>query len=274
MLIDDFSYASPDDPLPRKLGIRCVELMTGQPYLRRLYRDFQRAGLPRSQFFDEAVDRLDLRVNWYGSPLDEIPADGQLIFVANHPYGVLDGIIICLLVERTRGDFKILINSVLCHAPELDDYVLPVNFEPTSQALQTNLASRKTAREHLSAGGSLIVFPAGGVSTTPKIFSREAFDEDWASLVGQLIRRTKARVVPLFFEGQNSMPFQLASHVSYALRVALIFREVRRRVGSSLDMAVGEPLDFPDLEPHMPPANLARMLQRHTHELAGVLEKV
>ena len=274
MLIDDFSYASPDDPLPRKLGIRCVELLTGKPYLKRLYRDFHRAGLPRSQFFDEAVDRLDLRVNWHGSPLDKIPADGPLIFVANHPYGVLDGIIICQLAARTRGDFKILINSVLCRAPELDDYVLPVNFEPTSQALQTNLASRKTAREHLSAGGSLIVFPAGGVSTTPKIFSREAFDEDWAPLVGQLIRRTKARVVPVFFEGQNSMPFQLASHVSYALRVALIFREVRRRVGSSLDVVVGEPLDFPDLEPHMPPANLARMLQWHTHELAGVLEKV
>ena len=274
MLIDEFSYASPDDPLPRKLGIRCVELLTGQPYLKRLYRDFQRTGLPHSQFFDEAVDRLDLRVNWHGFPLDEIPADGPLIFVANHPYGVLDGIVICLLAARTRGDFKILINSVLCRAPELDDYVLPVDFEPTPQALQTNLASRKTAREHLSAGGSLIVFPAGGVSTTRKIFSREAFDEDWAPLVGQLIRRTKASVVPVFFEGQNSMPFQLASHVSYALRVALIFREVRRRVGSSLDVVVGDPLDFPDLEPHMPPANLARMLQQHTHELAGVLEKV
>lgn len=273
MLIDEFSYASPNDPLPRKLGIRCVELLTGQPYLKRLYRDYQHAGLPHDRFFDEAVDRLELNINWHGAPIEKIPARGPLIFVANHPYGVLDGIVICLLAARARGDFKILINSVLCRAPELEDYVLPVDFEPTQEALQTNLASRKTAREHLSAGGSLIVFPAGAVSTTPKILAREAFDEDWAPLVGQLIRRTEASVVPVFFGGQNSLPFQLASHVSYALRVALIFREVRRRIGSSLDVVVGETLDFADLEQYLPPANLARMLQAHTHALAEVLDK-
>ena len=273
MLIDEFSYASPNDPLPRKLGIRCVELLTGQPYLKQLYRDYQRDALPHNRFFDEAVDRLNLRVNWHGCPLEKIPAKGPLIFVANHPYGVLDGIVICLLASRTRGDFKILINALLCRAPELDNYVLPVDFELTPQALQTNLASRKAAREHLNAGGSLIVFPAGGIASTPKIFSRDAFDEDWAPLVGQLIRRTEASVVPVFFEGQNSLPYQVASHVSNALRIALIFHEVRRRVGSSLDVVIGEPLDFLALEPHMPPANLARMLQWHTHNLAGVLEK-
>ena len=125
----------------------------------------------------------------------------------------------------------------------------------------------------MNAGGSLIVFPAGGISSTPKIFSRDAFDEDWAPLVGQLIRRTEAGVVPVFFEGQDSLPYQLASHVSNSLRIALIFHEVRRRVGSSLDVVIGEPLDFSALEPHMPPANLARVLQRHTHDLAGVLAK-
>ena len=69
-------------------------------------------------------------------------------FCCQSPYGVLDGIVICLLAARTRGDFKILINALLCRAPELDSYVLPVDFELTPQALQTNLTSRKAAREH------------------------------------------------------------------------------------------------------------------------------
>ena len=110
MLIDEFSYASPNDTLPRKLGIRCVELLTGQPYLKRLYRDYQREALPHNRFFDESVDRLKLRVN--GTvPAGKNSTKGPLIFVANHPYGVLDGIVICLLAARTRGDFKILINA-------------------------------------------------------------------------------------------------------------------------------------------------------------------
>ena len=140
--------------MPRKLGIRCVELLTGQPYLKRLYRDYQREALPHNRFFDEAVDRLKLRVNWHG--LWKKFPQGPLIFVANRPYGVLDGIVICLLAAHA-GDFKILINALLYRAPG-DNYALPVDFELTPQALQTNLASPK-AHEHLNAGGSLKFFP-------------------------------------------------------------------------------------------------------------------
>ena len=76
MLIDEFSYASPNDP-PRKLGIRCVELLTGQPYLKRLYREYQREALPHDRFFDEAVARLNLSVNWHGFPLEKFPQKGR-----------------------------------------------------------------------------------------------------------------------------------------------------------------------------------------------------
>ena len=121
----------------------------------------------------------------------KIPAKGPLIFVANHPYGVLDGIVICLLASRTALT-KILINALLCRAPELDNYVLPVDFELTPQALQTNLASANCARA-FERGWVADSFPAGGIASL-KIFSRDAFDEDWAPLVEQTIRRTEASV--------------------------------------------------------------------------------
>jgi hypothetical protein len=49
--------------------------------------------------------------------------------------------------------------------------------------------------------------------------------------------------------------------------VALIFREVCRRIGTPLDMVVGEPLDFAQMEAHLPPKTLAAFLQTHTHDL-------
>ncbi len=271
MLIEEFSYADPNDPLYRKIGIRLVEMLTGQPLLKKLYESYQALGLPHHVFFEEAIKLLEVDIRWHGNGRESIPSSGPLILVANHPYGVLDGLAICLLAIQSRGDFKILINSLLCRAPELQSFVLPVDFSGSAEATKNNLASRQAARTHLESGGTLIVFPAGGISTTPTIFSREAKDDDWAPLVGQLVRRTRAAVVPVFFAGQNSYLFQIASHLNYSLRIALIFHEVKRRIGSHLDAVIGDSLSYDELEPHLPPANLARKLQAETHVLAKEL---
>ena len=267
-LIDEFSYASETHSLGRILAIRAVESMSGQPFLKKLYLDYQSENLPPDSFWDEVIARLDLDVHIHAGSPAHVPETGPLVVVANHPYGVLDGIAICWLVAQRRKDFKILINSVLCRAREMTDHVLPIDFEPTPQALETNLQSRKLARAHLEAGGVVIVFPSGGIATTPTLLSREAREEPWAPLVGQLVRRTKAAVLPVFFAGQNSLLFQWASHISYAMRIALIFHEVRRRIGTRLDMVIGEVMDFEALQPHLPPKNLARHLQYHVYQLA------
>ena len=267
MLIDEFSYASEAHSLPRQLAIRAVELISGQPYLKRLYRAYQAENLPHTHFWQEVIRRLDLTVELSGADIADMPKSGPLVVVANHPYGVLDGIVICWLVSQIRPDFKILINSVLCRAPEMAAHVLPVDFDETPEALQTNLTSRKQAKEHLDAGGALIVFPSGAISTTPRFFARQAEEIAWAPLVGQLLRKTKAQVMPIYFEGQNSLLFQMASHVSYAMRAALIFHEVRRRVGSRFRGVIGAPLPYTALEPHLPPKNLAAHLQAHVAAL-------
>lgn len=268
VLLDEFSYASEGNSLARNLAIRAVEIVTGQPQLKRLYTDYRAEKLPHEAFWQEVIDRLGLDIRMHGAGLDEIPETGPLVVVANHPYGVLDGIAICWLVAQVRKDFKILINNVLCRAPEMAAHTLPVDFDPTPEALQTNLTSRKKARAHLDAGGVVIVFPAGAISTTPRLLARRAEEVDWAPLVGQLVRKTGADVLPVYFAGQNSLLFQVASHMSYAMRVALIFREVRRRMGTPLDLAIGKLMPHETLLAHLPPRNLARHLQAHVAGLS------
>jgi putative hemolysin len=57
---------------------------------------------------------------------------------------------------------------------------------------------------------------------------------------------SKATVVPIFFEGQNSRLFQLASHMSMTLRYSLLFRETVRRMGSRLVVRIGDPIPYED----------------------------
>ena len=242
MASDQFSYASPEDKVAKKFFIRSIEYLTGQPHLKRLYQDYQ-ASSSHQNFWDAAIEKLEINLKGYGLPIEAIPSDGPIVFIANHPYGVLDGMALCWLAQKTRPDFKILINRALCRVPELADYVLPVDFSQTAEAMKTNLASRQAARAHLDAGKALLIFPAGAIANTPHIWSRKAEEWAWQPLAAKLIRQTQAKILPIYFYGQNSWKFQMASHVHPNLRLALIFNEVYRRRNTDINYYIGDFMD-------------------------------
>ena len=64
-------------------------------------------------------------------------------------------------------------------------------------------------------GGCLVVFPAGGASTVPTVWHKRATDAEWKIFTGRLISQAKAPVAPVYFAGQNSRLFQIASHISH-----------------------------------------------------------
>ncbi|HEY1940529.1 MAG TPA: lysophospholipid acyltransferase family protein [Roseiarcus sp.] len=264
-----FSYATRSDPLVKRGLIRLVEKVTGQPELKRLYLQNQQNPRPSESFWQAAVRSLALDVRHDAAALARVPRTGPVVFVANHPYGVLDGIVISWLVEKVRPDFAVLTNAVLLRAPEVRDFVLPIDFSETEEAQRTNLASRAAARARLEAGGAVVVFPAGGVSTAPDRLGRKpAVDARWQPFVGQLIQRSKATVVPIWFGGQNSRLFQIASHLSQTLRLSLIFHEVKARIGAELPVAIGAPLPFEELAAVKDRQALADQLQACTYSLA------
>jgi putative hemolysin len=245
-----FSYATREDPPVKRGIIRMVERATGQPKLKRIYIDNQRNPRPNESFWAAAVRRLSLDVRYDAAALARIPRTGPVVVVANHPYGVLDGIVISWLIEKARTDFVVLTHAVLMRAPEVRDFVLPVDFSGTEEAQRNNLATRAAARAHLDRGGVVVVFPAGGVSTAPdRLGRRPAVDSRWQPFVSQLIQRSRATVVPIWFGGQNSRLFQIASHVSLTLRLSLIFHEVKARIGAVLPVVIGAPIPYSALEP-------------------------
>ncbi len=269
--LDNFSYTSPDDPWLKRKVVRAIERATGQPHLKRLYEDFRNNPVPDESFWDSAIRRLELKIICNDDVLARVPTTGPLVVVANHPFGVLDGVVISHLVHRVRKDFLVLTNEVLTRAEELRPFLLPIDFAQTPQALQTNLKSRAVAKAHLQAGGCLVVFPAGSVSTTPTPWHKQATDTEWKSFTGRLISQARAPVVPFFFVGQNSRLFQLASHVSMTLRLSLLFKEVHDRIGSEVHVRVGETIAFDQLANINDRIAFMRHLRERTYELgAGI----
>lgn len=268
----EFTYADPTFSKPKRALIRAIEKVTGQPKLKRLYLENQRNPVAGETFFAAAVRKLRLDVQFDPVQLEKIPRTGPCVIVANHPYGVLDGVTIAWLIGLVRPDFVILTNAVLLHAPETQSYLLPVDFAETEEAMQTNLRTRAEARRLLDKGGCVIVFPAGGVSTSPdKLGRRPAMDAPWQPFTVQLIQRSKAVVVPIFFGGQNSRLFQIASHMNQTLRLSLIFKEVRDRIGTILPIAIGDPIDGGTFASSTDRKAVALDLMERTYALAGKL---
>lgn len=266
---EGFSYADPDDPALKRALIRLIETLTGQPKLHAMYLDYTADPARYPDFWQAAMHYLNLGIMVDQTRLNAIPKDGPLVIVSNHPFGVIDGLVAGHLISQVRRDFKILTHSLLCRAPEAKPFLLPVDFAETKEALATNLETRKAARAHLEAGGCLVIFPAGGVSTTPTPFARQAQDVEWKSFVTRMVHQGRADVVPMFFEGQNSRPFQIVSHMSQTVRLALFFHEVSRRIGTQVAVKIGERLPYSELSRIVDRHELTETLRKKTYDLAG-----
>ena len=268
------SYAAQvNAPLKRCL-IRAVEIASGCLHLERLYRQNQQAPRLNESFWAASMRHLQLDVQFDPAALEKAPRTGPLVVIANHPYGVLDGLAISYLVEQFRDDFMILASAVMMQAPEVQPHLLPIDLSDRPEAKKFNVATRRRALAHLQRGHCLIIFPAGLISTSPDRWGRkQAMDPPWGTFTAQLVRRSKASVLPVFFSGQNGRLFQMASHISRALRLALIFHEVKARMGTSLPVAIGPTL-FPDeLSSLGNDKAVIEALRRRTYALATQLER-
>ena len=263
-----FTYSTEDQPLVQRAVIQAIEKMGGQRKLKKLYDEQQKDRREGETFFDSCIRLLKLDVQFEMDRLAATPAQGPVVFIANHPYGVLDGITLTWLAMKVRPDTKVLANSVLCQAPDARDNLLPVDFAGSKEARAINVRSRIDAQKWLKEGHAIGIFPGGGVSTSEKPLKGPAIDLPWAPFTAKLIRASKATVVPVYFTGQNSRLFQLASHLSLTLRLSLVFRETARRMGSNLEVRVGKPIPYSEYEHLEDRVAFVEMLRQRTFALA------
>lgn len=264
-----FSYSRPEQRWLNRSIIRAVERVSGQPHLESLYRGWAADPPAGENIFAAAIRLLRIELDIDAAQWAAVPKDGPVLFVANHPFGVIDGLLMGHLATRVRPDTKIMTHSLLCQVPEAREFLLPVDFAGTPEAVQTSALTRRRCVEWLRGGHAVAVFPAGSVSTAPSPWRGPAVDAAWHPFAAKLALLPGVTVVPVCFQGENSRLFQIASHIHYALRVALLFRESRRREGSRISVAMGEPVRSESLAALGSREAVIRELRRRTLSLRG-----
>ncbi len=264
----DISYAYSAETKSGRMVIRLMENTTGRMRLIKRADGYEKDVANGRDFWPVMVDRYGLSLDVVGGSLSHIPKTGPLILIANHPYGILDGMMMGHILSQTRGDFRILANRVFRKAEDLNRIVLPISFDATKEAMKLNLETRKTALNYLGEGGAIGIFPGGTVSTGAKPFSYP-MDPGWRGFTARMVAQSNATVVPVFFDGHTSRLFQIASHLHSTLRMGLLIKEFKKRVDTPVKVVVGEPIGRDVLDPLAKDTRkMMDFLRKATYELS------
>jgi len=243
----DFSYASQlEHNFAQRLIIKTIERATGKKKLENLYNRYSREVNDPRKFWTEILDIMDIKIKNKSKNKISIPERGSLIVIANHPFGIIDGLILCSIVSKVREDFKIMTHETLKLLPQLERFILPVDFSKSDKkTVRYNLETAKQAKYHLNKNGVLIIFPSGSVSVAKSLKS-SAHDDEWKPFPAILAHQTKSDILPIYFDGKNGLLFHIfASKIkSSTLKYSSYVHETRKKIGKEIEIYAGKIIKY------------------------------
>lgn len=260
-----------------RILVTIIEYMTGRLWMELSYsqcmrnHDIDLQQDPEHPFFETALKTLKVSTEIASGSIENIPETGALIVVANHPFGIIDGLILNQIMRARRKDYYVLTNEVLLKAERMIPYLLPIDDTETAAGTVKNQKSIMQSMKHIKNGGALCIFPAGRMARPQGWFSPYQ-DLDWKELVSHFVTRVKESetgktptVLPIFFEGENSNFFRFAAVTKfYTLTRSLVINECKNKVGKTIRVHIGKPIEPENIPQNLSYLELAQWLREKT----------
>jgi len=238
--------------------------------LNKLYDELK--DLQGKVFFDNYIEKLNVKYQVFSEDLLKIPKTGAFILVSNHPLGALDGILMTKIISEIRPDFKIMGNFLLSRIQPIKEYVIPVNpFEERKEAF-SSLNGMRNALKHLKNGGCFGVFPAGEVSNR-KNPQRKILDKDWEVPILKLIQKIDVPVVPMYFHARNSRLFYSMSKIHPDLQTAMLPSEMMRKREEPIKIRIGKAINTKIIKEYETPEELGNFLKNRVYMMRSYFDK-
>jgi len=263
-----FTFATSEVNIFSQQFIKIIEILTGKLRLKKLYDEYVLEDNPPQDFWIDAVKKLNFKLKTNFENGSFIPVKGRLIIVANHAFGVADGVSLCAVVSKIRQDYKIITHKVLRQADAVKDKIIPIDFSLNKEAILANIAARKEAEKVLQKEGVIIIFPSGQIATKKNLnFNTKAHDGNWKNFVSKLIIKTKSPVLPSYFEGQNSQLYHIANKMGQTFRYSLMMYELIRKIGDTIYIHFGKVIPFSEFKNIGNLIEITQFLRKTTYSL-------
>jgi putative hemolysin len=221
-----------------RLGLRAAERLLGISRINGFYAAIPPRQAPED-LFPMALDVGRVTLDCPEADRARIPATGPCIVVANHPFGMIEGIALMALLAPIRKDVRFLGNFLLDQIPEMRPFNIAVDPFGGTGSQQRNVPGMRAAHRWLEQGGMLVLFPSGEVAHLHR-GGRRVEESAWAPSLARLVRRSGAPVLPMHFAGRNSAWFQMLGLVHPMLRTLRLPGELLNKFGHTLRLTVGE----------------------------------
>lgn len=253
-------------PLKPQFLARALEKILGLDRLAEIY-DGRPTGATPHEFLTYTLKALGVTIHAENQQnLLDIPKEGPVLIVANHPLGGLEGVAIAKVIAQYRPDLQVLTNQLLRRIPELADMFIGVDVL-SSNAASGNVGGIKQVHQHLKNNGAVLIFPAGMVSAYEHEHQRVQ-DRPWSRLVGQLVKRYQCTCIPVYVGGRNSDYFYTAGRIHPRLRTVLLPRQLANKQNYELPLVIGRPVPATELRLMKSPKAVTEYLRVSTDALA------
>lgn len=247
--------------------MRLLQRWLGLPALEEIYRRAS-SQLGQNSIFQSVLDVLGVKWSISDADAERIPKTGAVAVVANHPFGILDGVVLGALLDKVRPDVRIMANALLGRFPLIAEHLIMVDPFGGGSATRSNRHGLRESLQWLKQDGMLVVFPAGEVASFD-VRRRSVTDPPWSRTVARLLTLAKAPVLPIFLEGHNGLGFQVAGLLHPRLRTALLPRELLNKSGKTLTIRAGNCVSSRKLESFESDSERIEYLRRKTYVLAN-----
>ncbi|SHI61194.1 1-acyl-sn-glycerol-3-phosphate acyltransferase [Wenxinia saemankumensis] len=225
------------------------------------YRDWS-----THQLMDDLASMLAREVQVTG--LSNIPRHGPAMIVANHPTGIMDGIVLWHVLRPIRPDLYVYANrDILRVVPQMADVIAPVEWRKDQRSHGKTRETMAFTRQAVKDGRIGIIFPSGRLAQRKKLSLHE---RDWMPSAAMLARKYDLPVIPINIRARNSSLFYLFDLIHPTLRDITLFHETLNKARQPYRVTIGE-----EVSPAAIPAGGEEgieMLKRITLSLGGESE--
>ncbi|WP_105190154.1 GNAT family N-acyltransferase [Pseudoalteromonas sp. T1lg48] len=184
------------------------------------------------EFIEQVLEELDFSARFNSAQLDNIPSEGRLVIVANHPIGSLDALALISVLARVRPDIKVVANRLLMSVTPMHSLLLPVdNMSGNSRKKELG-----AIHQHLKDEGALLIFPAGEVS---RLRPTGVKDCTWNHGFLRIAKKASAPILPILVKAKNSPLFYGTSMIYKPLASLLLVKEMFKQRQKSLEFEIG-----------------------------------
>ena len=213
-------------------------------------------------FVESVLDYFNFSYKVSSNQIENIPASGRVVIIANHPLGALDALSLIHLIKKVRSDIKIVANDMLSEIEQLKPILVGVN----SFGDNITKASVREIHNSLEKEEALIIFPSGEVS---RARPNGVKDSHWHKGFLKFACKNQAPILPIYIDAKNSALFYTLSSLNKSLSSALLPHEMFRQKSGSLEFTIGESIPFKSFANNpLDKKSKVKLFRKHLYKIA------